>query len=67
MVMQEQARRLSEPLRWGRREKTIVGVVLAIVAVAAVSLIVFAVPHTRPVRKTALTAPIAIPAILRMR
>ncbi len=25
MIMQEQSRRLSQPLRWGRREKTIVG------------------------------------------
>ena len=29
MIMLEQSRRLSEPLRWGRREKTIVAVVVA--------------------------------------
>ena len=32
MVMQEQSRRLSQPLRWGRREKTVVAVLLACVA-----------------------------------
>jgi hypothetical protein len=50
MVMQEQARRLSQPLPWGRREKTVIGVVLAIVAVAAVALIVFAASSGAPAR-----------------
>jgi hypothetical protein len=50
MVMQEQARRLSEPLRWGRREKTVIGVVLALVAVAVVALIVFAASSGSPAR-----------------
>lgn len=42
MVMYEQSRRLSEPLRWGRREKTVVGVTLGLLAVALVALAVFA-------------------------
>ncbi len=50
MVMQEQARRLSEPLRWGRREKTVIGIVGAIVAAAAVALVVFALSSGAPAR-----------------
>jgi hypothetical protein len=41
--MHEQSRRLSQPLHWGRREKTIVGVVLVCIALAAVGLGAFAV------------------------
>jgi hypothetical protein len=41
MVMQEQARRLSEPLRWGRREKAIVLALLACVVVALGALGVY--------------------------
>jgi hypothetical protein len=50
MVMQEQARRLREPLRWGRREKTIVGIVLAIVVAAAVALAVYGLSSGAPAR-----------------
>jgi hypothetical protein len=50
MVMQEQARRLNTPLRWGRREKTVMGVVGAIVAAAAIALIVFALSSGAPAR-----------------
>jgi hypothetical protein len=38
MVMQEQARRLSEPLRWGRRERAAVGTVLVCVVLGLVAL-----------------------------
>jgi hypothetical protein len=38
MVMEEQARRLSQPLRWGRREKTVMAVFLSCVAIALVAL-----------------------------
>jgi hypothetical protein len=38
MVMQEQSRRLSEPLQWGRREKSAIGVVIVCVLLAAVAL-----------------------------
>ena len=48
--MQEQARRLREPLRWGRREKTIVGIVLAIVVAAAVALAVYGLSSGAPAR-----------------
>jgi hypothetical protein len=50
MVMQEQARRLREPLRWGRREKTIVGIVLAIVVAAAVALAAYGLSSGAPAR-----------------
>jgi hypothetical protein len=50
MVMQEQARRLREPLRWGRREKTAIGVFLAIVAAAVVALVIFAASSGAPAR-----------------
>ena len=48
--MQEQARRLREPLRWGRREKTIVGIVLALVAAAAIGLAVYGLSSGAPAR-----------------
>jgi len=38
MVMFEQSRRLSEPLHWGRREKTVVTVLLACVVLAIAGL-----------------------------
>jgi hypothetical protein len=38
MIMQDQSKRLSEPLRWGRREKTAVAVLLSCVVVALVGL-----------------------------
>ncbi len=42
MIMHEQSRRLSQPLRWGRREKTIVGILLACVVLALAGLGAFA-------------------------
>jgi hypothetical protein len=38
MIMFEQSRRLSEPLRWGRREKAVIAVLLVCVAVALAAL-----------------------------
>jgi hypothetical protein len=38
MVMQEQSRRLSEPLRWGRREKGAIAALIVCVVLAAVAL-----------------------------
>jgi hypothetical protein len=55
MPMQEQARRLSEPLRWGRREKTAMGVFAAIAAAAAIALIVFALSSGAPARADCMT------------
>jgi hypothetical protein len=42
MIMFDQQRRLSEPLRWGRREKTVVAVLLACVALGAAGLVAYA-------------------------
>jgi hypothetical protein len=51
MIMFDQSRRLSEPLPWGRRERTIVAVVLACVALGAVALGAFALTSGAPARK----------------
>jgi hypothetical protein len=51
MIMQDQSKRLSEPLRWGRRERTVVAALLACVVLAAVGLGVFAVTSGAPARK----------------
>jgi hypothetical protein len=50
MVMFEQSRRLSEPLRWGRREKTIVAGLLAAVVLALVAVGVYALTKSSPAR-----------------
>jgi len=51
MIMQDQSKRLSEPLRWGRRERTIIAVVLACVAIVAVALVAYALTTGAPARK----------------
>jgi hypothetical protein len=51
MIMFEQSRRLSEPLRWGRRERTIVAVLLTCVALVAVGLGAYALTSGAPARK----------------
>jgi hypothetical protein len=38
MIMQDQSKRLSEPLRWGRREKTVVATLLACLLIAVVAV-----------------------------
>src|SRR5579872_3112255 len=50
MVMSEQSRRLSEPLRWGRREKTAVGGALSVLLVAVIALGVYALSSGSPAR-----------------
>jgi hypothetical protein len=50
MVMFEQSRRLSEPLRWGRREKTIVALLLSCVAIAAIALVAFGLSSGSPTK-----------------
>jgi hypothetical protein len=42
MIMENRSKRLSEPLRWGKREKTIVGALLACVLAVAIALGAFA-------------------------
>jgi hypothetical protein len=51
MIMFEQSRRLSEPLRWGRREKTIVAVLLTCVALAVIGLGAYALTSGAPARR----------------
>ena len=51
MIMFDQSRRLSEPLRWGRREKTAVGVLLSCVLLAAIGLGAFALTSGAPARR----------------
>jgi len=51
MIMFEQSRRLSEPLRWGRREKTVVAVLLSCVALALVGLGAYALTSGAPARR----------------
>jgi hypothetical protein len=50
MIMFEQQRRLSQPLRWGRREKAIVAVLAACVAAALIALGVYAASSGAPAR-----------------
>jgi hypothetical protein len=50
MIMFERSRRLSEPLRWGRREKTVVAVLLSCVALALVGLGAYALTSGSPAR-----------------
>ena len=49
--MMDQSRRLSEPLRWGRREKTVIGAVLVCVAVIVIGLSAYALTTGSPPRK----------------
>ncbi len=41
MVMFEQSRRLSEPLRFGRREKTVLALLASVTVLALVGLVVY--------------------------
>jgi hypothetical protein len=50
MVMFEQSRRLSQPLRWGRREKTLIALVLACALLAAGALLAFGLSSGAPAR-----------------
>ena len=51
MIMFDQSRRLSEPLRWGRREKTIVAALASCLVLALAGLGVFALTSGSPPRK----------------
>jgi hypothetical protein len=51
MIMYDQSRRLSEPLRWGRRERIVVAVLLACVALAAAGLGAYALSSGAPARR----------------
>ena len=49
--MIDQSRRLSQPLRWGRREKSAVAAVLAVLTLAVVGLGAYALTSGSPARK----------------
>jgi hypothetical protein len=51
MIMFDQSRRLSEPLRWGRRERAVVVAMLACVALAMIGLGAYALTSGSPARK----------------
>lgn len=51
MIMEDRSKRLSEPLRWGRREKTVVATLLVCVALALVGLGAFALTGGAPPRR----------------
>ena len=50
MIMMDRHRRLSEPLRWGRREKVVVAALLACVVLAVAGLSGFALTSGSPAR-----------------
>jgi hypothetical protein len=50
MIMIDQSRRLSEPLRWGRREKSAIAAVLACVVLAALGLGIYGLTSGAPAR-----------------
>jgi hypothetical protein len=50
MVMFEQSRRLSEPLRWGRREKMAVAAAISALLIALVGLGAYALTSGAPAR-----------------
>jgi hypothetical protein len=51
MIMIDQSTRLSEPLRWGRRERTAVAAVLACVALIVVGFGAYALTGGSPARR----------------
>jgi hypothetical protein len=50
MIMMDQSKRLSQPLRWGRREKSVVAVVLACVVLALLGLVAYGLTSGAPAR-----------------
>jgi len=48
--MFDQSRRLSQPLHWGRREKTVVAVLLSCLALALAGLVAFGLTSGAPAR-----------------
>lgn len=51
MIMIDQSKRLSEPLRWGRRERTAVAALLACVLLAVIGLGAYALTSGAPARR----------------
>ncbi len=50
MIMMDQSKRLSQPLRWGRREKSVVAVLLACVVIALLGLLAYGLTSGAPAR-----------------
>lgn len=50
MIMQDHAQHLSRPLRWGRREKTAIACLLAVVAACLIALGAYAMTSGSPAR-----------------
>ncbi len=50
MVMQEQARRLSQPLPWGRAQKRVVALLVACAVLGAAALLAFGLSSGAPAR-----------------
>jgi hypothetical protein len=55
MIMFEQQRRLSQPLRWGRRERTVIAILLGCALLALAGLGAFALTSGSPARADCLT------------
>jgi hypothetical protein len=51
MIMMDQSKRLSEPLRWGRRERAIVAALLTCVVLAVIGLGTYALTSGAPPRR----------------
>ncbi len=51
MIMIDQSKRLSEPLRWGRRERAVVAALLACVALVVAGLGAYALTSGAPARR----------------
>jgi hypothetical protein len=51
MIMEAREKRLATPLRWGRREKTAVGALLALVVLALAGLGAYALSSGGPARR----------------
>jgi|SRR6202035_1255776 len=59
MIMFEQSRRLSQPLRWGRRERTAVAVALSCLLLALIGLGAYALTSGAPARRDCVTVTFA--------
>jgi hypothetical protein len=51
MIMMDRSKRLSEPLRWGRRERAVVATLLACVVLIVVGLGAYALTSGAPARR----------------
>jgi hypothetical protein len=59
MIMIGQSRRLSEPLRWGRRERIAVATVLAVAVAALAGLGIYALTSGAPARRDCISVTFA--------